>query len=264
MSRADVLTVYGDLAERRLSPAPLVPTTVPPSLAPIDRTITPGSSRRRSGYALRLGGDGSDAIIVLERGAYKTISAALRENTRRLGFKAQRTRVRGRPGYLLTRRLGPTQRTLLWVEDGRVYTLATGTPRKVSLKQLRATATGLDHLGRWYIGAADPATSTEGNAVTTERTVSVQATWEAQCVAPDGSPQGVRVGSAKVTLLPHKANAFAFDIAPNQVDTDAWSGNVSGTIAPAAITLNIRATGSFDGLLCDSGPLSFAIPARSD
>ena len=64
-SSADVLDTYRELAARRLSPAPLVPTTVPPSLTPLDRTITPSPSRRRSGYALRLVNGGSDAIIVL-------------------------------------------------------------------------------------------------------------------------------------------------------------------------------------------------------
>ena len=166
-SSADVLDVYRDLAARRLSPAPLVPTAVPPSLAPLDRTISASPSRRRSGYALRMVDDG--AIIVLERGVFKTVKATLRDG-RRLGFKARRTHVRGHRGYLLTRHLGPTQWMLVWVEDGLVYTLGTGTRGSVSLKQLRATATRLEHLGRDYMGTtADPESSTEGHAVTTEK-----------------------------------------------------------------------------------------------
>jgi hypothetical protein len=266
-SSADVLGVYQDLALRRLSPAPLVPTAVPRSLDPLDRTMTTSPSRRRSGYALRMvhyGSNGPDAIIVLERGAFKTMSAALRDG-RRLGFKARRTRVRGHRGYRLTRHLGPTQWQLVWVEEGRVYTLGTGTPRKVSLKQLRATAAGLDHLKRDYMGTpADPNSFSEGHAVTTEHAVTAMVAWEAQCVAPDGSLAEVRVGNAQVTMLPHHANAFAFDVAQHRVGTDPWSGTVSGTISPAAIALTIRATGSFDGLTCDTGQLSFALDRHSD
>lgn len=262
-SSADVLGLYSDLALRRLSPAPLVPTTVPGVLAPLDRNIASFPSRRRSGYGLRMAREGPDAIIVLEGGSFKTVKAALRDG-RRLGFKARRTRVRGHRGYLLTRHLGPTQRTLLWVEDRRVYTLATGTPRKVSLKQLRATAAGLDRLGRDYIGGhADPDNSSEGQAVTTERTVTAYVTWEAQCMAPGGVAE-IRVGTARATMIPRRANAFAFDIQQHRIGTGAWSGSVSGTISPTAIALTIRATGSFGGSNCDTGPLSLTLDRRSN
>jgi hypothetical protein len=207
---------------------------------------------------------GYRCAIVLERGAFTTVKGALRDG-RRLGFKARRTRVRGHRGYLLTRRLGPTQWSLVWVEDGRVYTLGTGTPRKVPLKRLRATAAALDHLERDYMGTPDdPESFSEGFAVTTEHAVTAQVTWDAQCVRPDGSPADVRVGSARVTMLRRRANAFSFDIAQHRVGTGAWSGSVSGTISPAAVALTIRATGSFDGLICDSGPLSFALDRHSD
>ena len=266
-SSADVLDVYQDLAARRLTPVPLVPTTVPPSLAPLNRTMTASPSRRRSGYALRMvhyGPNGPDAIIVLERGTFKTMRAMLRDG-RRLGFKARRTRVRGHPGYLLTRHLGPTQWMLAWIEEGRVHTLATGTPRKVSLKQLRATARDLEHLGRDYMGTPDdPESSAEGHAVTTEHAVTAWVTWEARCVAPDGSEAGIRAGGARITMLPVRANAFAFDIAQHRTGTDPWTGSVSGTISPAAIDLTIRASGSFDGLICDSGAFSFALDRHSD
>jgi len=266
-SAEDALQVYQRLALRRLSPAPLVPTSVPPSMGPLERTMTTFPSRRRSGYGLRMvhyAAEGPDAVIVLEGRAFRTMGAALRDG-RRLGFRARRTRVRGHPGYLLSRHLGPTQRSLVWVEDGVVYTLGTGTPRKVSLAQLRATAAGLEHLERDYMGTPpDPDSFSEGHAVTTEHAVSTLAVWEAQCVAPDGSPAGSRVGSARVTMLSHSGNAFAFDIAQHRVGTDAWSGSVSGTISPGALTLSIRATGTFDGLLCDTGALSFALDRRSD
>jgi hypothetical protein len=260
-SSADVLTVYEDLAERRLSPAPLVPTDIPASLAPLDTTIASSPNRRRSGYGLRMARDsgGGGAVILLEGGTFKTVSGALRDG-RRLGFKARRTRVRGHRGYLLTRHLGPTQWMLVWVEDRRVYTLGTGTPRKVPLKKLRATAADLEQLGSDYMGThADPDNSSEGHVLTTEHAVTAWVTWEAPCAAPDGSSAGIRAGSARVTLLPFRANAFAFDIA-----TDPWSGTVSGTVAPAAITLTIQANGSFEGFTCDTGPLSITLDRRSD
>src|SRR5688572_7380172 len=105
----------------------LVPTVAPPSLQPLDRTITLGQSRRRSGYGLRLvhyTPEGPDAIVALEGGSFRSVRAALREG-RRLGFRARRTRVRGRRGHLLTRRLGPRQWSLVWAERGVVYTIGT-------------------------------------------------------------------------------------------------------------------------------------------
>ena len=258
-SSADVLTEYQALAKRRLSPAPLVPTAVPRSVAPLDRTIAPSPSRRRKGYGLRMTNGAQNAVVVLEGGSFKNVKAALRDG-KRLGFKARRTRVRGRRGYLFTRHLGPTQWLLVWVEDGRVYTLGTGTPRKVSLKQLRATAADLEHLGRYYIGAPDdPDNSSEGEALTTEHAVTARVAWEAQCVAADGSPAGLRVGNARVTMLRHQGNDFTFDIAQHRAGTGAWNGSVSGTVSPTAISLTIRATASIEGMTCDSGQLSFAL-----
>lgn len=248
-SSADVLDVYRELAERGLSPAPLVPTTVPPSLEPLDRTLATFPIRRRGGYALRLANDdGPGAVIVLERGAFKTIRAALRDS-RRLGFTARRTRIRGRSGYLLTR---PRQWSLLWVEDRLVHSVGTGTRRTVSLKQLRATAAGLERLGTGYIGTPeDPESFSEALAVTTERTITARVAWQAPC-----SDQGTRVGNAQVTLLERRGNAFSFDVAEHRIGSGDWSGSISGTVTPDAITLTIGATATFDGTTCDSGPLT--------
>src|SRR5437899_4985983 len=86
---ADALEELSGLASRHLSPAPLVFTTAPRSLTPLESTIQGTTSRRRSGYAIRLvhyGPNGPDAIVALERGAFKTVKATLRDD-RRLGFK---------------------------------------------------------------------------------------------------------------------------------------------------------------------------------
>jgi hypothetical protein len=258
VSSASVLDTYQELATRKLHPAPLVPTTVPRTLTPLDRTITSSPSRRRRGYGLRVvhyGRYGPNAIVVLEGGSFKTMKGVFAD-ARRLGFKSRRTRVRGHRGYLFTRHLGPTQWQLAWREDGRIYTLATGTPRKVPLKQLRAMAKRLDHLGREYIGAPDdPNNFSEGFAVTTDRTVTARVSWQANC----GTTGDVRVGNAKVTLLRRQGNAFSFDIAQHRDGSEPWNGTVSGTISADAIVLTIRATATIEGMACDSGPLSFAL-----
>lgn len=48
-ARAGVFDAYQRLAARQLSPAPLVPTSVPPSVSPVDRTIQNGTTRRARG-----------------------------------------------------------------------------------------------------------------------------------------------------------------------------------------------------------------------
>jgi hypothetical protein len=139
---ADVLSEYQRFAARHLRPAPLVPTAVPGVLSPLARTFTLSGSRSRSGYAWRLvhySPSGPDAIIALERGAFKTIAATLCYH-RRLGFKSRPTRVRGHRGYLLTRKLGPTQWSLVWMEGG---TPARQTSRCSAARATRSPSTSL-------------------------------------------------------------------------------------------------------------------------
>ena len=257
---ADVLDAYQRLAARKLSPAPLVPTAVPAAVRPIDRTISNGTTRGARGYSLRIvhyDRNGPDAIIVVTGGEFKTMRALVRDQ-RRLGFRAPRkTRVRGHRGYLLTRKLGPTTRTLAWVERGVVYAIGSGTPKKITLTDLRSTARGLDRLGRdWIGGSSDPESSSEGFAFTTERTITVAVSFQANC----GST--VRVGQAKVTLQRRQGNSFAFDIATHRVDSEPWNGTVTGTISPAAITLQVQANGTIDGDVCDSGPVTLTLGDR--
>jgi hypothetical protein len=264
---ADVLDTYQRLAARKLTPAPLVPTAVPPILTPIDRTITGGTTRGGRGYSLRIvhyDRNGPDAIIVVTGGEFRSMRALLRDH-RRLGFRAPRkTRVRGRRGSLLTRRLGPVTRTLAWVERGVVYAVGSGTPRKISLAHLRSTARGLDRIGRdWIGGSSDPDSSSEGFAFTTAHTVTVAVSFEANCTPPGSSASTVRVGQAKVTLLRRQGNGFAFDIADHRVGPAPWVGTVTGTISPTAITLDVRANGTIDGDVCDSGPVTLTLDGRA-
>jgi hypothetical protein len=267
-ARADVLDTYQKLAARGLSPAPLVPTTVPPALSPIDRTVGTSPTRGGRGYSLRIvhySPNGPDAIMVVTGGEFRSMRALLRDH-RKLGFGAPRsTRVRGHRGYVLTRRFRPLTRVLAWREGGVVYSIGSGTPRKIALAHLRSTANALDRLERDWIGSAsDPNNSSEAFAVTTEHTVTVNVTFEASCAPPGSSAVTVRAGQAGVTLLHRDGNRFAFDIAEHRRDSSPWTGSVTGTISPSAITLEIRASGTIDGDVCDSGPLTLTLDRRVD
>ena len=151
-----VSTAHGDgnsalkrLAHRHLHPAPLVPTTAPPSLRPIDSTLQlSGHSRTPGAYALRLvhnAPNGPEAIIALSRGDFHTLHAAI-VDARRASFKVRRADIRGKHGYLMTSTTGDLEYLLAWKEDGQIYEIGTGTTGTVSLAQLKATATGLKHL----------------------------------------------------------------------------------------------------------------------
>lgn len=266
-SAAGLLDTYQRLAERRIAPAPLVPTTAPRILRPLDRTLDVGTTRGGRGYSVRVvhyGGAGPDAIVVVTGGQFRTLRRTLRENAQ-LGFRSRRrTRVRGHRGYLLTRRAGPTSRVLVWAERGVVYEVASGTPRKISLADLRSVARGLDRLERdWFGGSGNPDSSSEAFAVTTARTVSVDVSFEATCTLPGSTAPSVRVGQTSVTLLRRDGNRFGFDIARHPRGEGAWSGTVTGTIAPGAITLDVRATGTVDGESCDTGPLALTLDQRA-
>jgi hypothetical protein len=256
VAEASVLDTYQRLAERRVSPAPLVPTTIPKVFRPIDRATEPGTTIGGRGYAVRLvhvGANGPDAVIEVSGGEFRSIRALWRERRREGYTSRSRTRVRGKRGYLLKRKLGTRTRELAWVEGGVVYTAGSGTTRKVSLKALRSTVAGLDRLERDYFGsAADPDNSSNAVAVTTEKTVTATVEFEARCTS------GVRAGSTQVTLLRRQGDAFSFAI-----DSAPWTGTVNGTITPEAITLDIHATGTIEGEACDTGALILTLDGRS-
>jgi hypothetical protein len=111
-------------------------------------------------------------------------------------------------------------------------------------------------------GRSDPNNSSEASAVTTKRTVTTHVSFEASC-APPGSPATtVRVGQAAVTLLARDGDRFAFDIAEHRRGSGEWTGTITGTISPTGITLEIRATATIDGDVCDSGPLTLTLDRR--
>ena len=67
-----------------------------------------------------------------------------------------------------------------------------------------------------------------------------------------------------MTLLPRDGDQFAFDIAEHLSDSEEvpWTGTVTGTISPAGITLDVRATGAFEGDVCDTGALTLTLDRR--
>lgn len=267
-AEAGFLDTYQRLAERRLSPAPLVPTAIPRAFRPIERSPETGTTIGGRGYAVRLvhqGNAGPDAVIEVSGGEFRSVRALLRERRRQGYGSSRRTRVRGRRGYLLTRRLGYLTRELAWVERGVVYTLGSGTPRKISLRNLRSTAAGLDRLERDYFGgAADPENSSGAVAVTTTRTVTATVDFEAKCAPPGSTVVGLRVGTAEVTLLRRQGDSFSFDIADHRRGSEPWTGTVTGSISSDAITLDVRATGTIEGEVCDTGPLSLTLDGRAE
>ena len=251
-ARADLLDEYQRLAERELSPAPLVPTTAPPAIGRIDRAVQGLGSRRRSGYGVRLvhyTEPGPDAIVALEGGSFKGMRGALRE-MRQFGFSKRTTRVRGHRGYLLAR---PRERALLWREGGVVYWMGTGTLDKISVRGLRKTAAGLDRLGGAFVGTGDGDRYDTGAViVTTATTVTAHVDWGAECFAADGSQRAGHAGVKRFTLLPRDGAAFTADL-----DGGGWTGSVSGTVREGAVDVEVHATRTAGDETCDTGPVAF-------
>jgi hypothetical protein len=254
-----VVEEYGRLAERNLRPAPLVLTYVPPALTPVDRWLALGSTGRAQ-YGMRVATNppAPAAVVALQRGAHRSLKAA-RAYFRRQGFRARSTRVRGRRGVLLTRRLGRTTWYLVWSEDRRVYELGTGTPRTVSLRRLRAVAAGLEELRGYYIGG-DPLGSGEGDLAVTEKTVSGNFSWTANCTDASGVQQTQYAGTMAVSLAPARGARFSFPLRDPRPNALPWTGTVTGTVGRDAVTLSLRATAPYSGMSCDTGQLSLTLP----
>jgi hypothetical protein len=100
-------------------------------------------------------------------------------------------------------------------------------------------------------------------AVTTKRTVTARVSFEAKCAPPGSTAVSLRVGTAEATLLRRQGNAFSFDIASHRRGEEPWTGTITGMISPAAITLEVRATATIDGEVCDTGALSLTLDGRA-
>ena len=260
---ADMQALFQRLADQRLNPAPLVPTTAPRSLSPIGDFIATFDVPKGYGIQMAAARRGRlHAFIGLSGGAYPSTRSALR-TFRRAGYRTRSTRIRRLRGYLLTRR---SDRVLLWSEGGVVYFLYTRTPRTVSLSELRATADGLDRMEGVFQGRTpddDLSNQASASVAATSRTATVEVEFRAPCVlTATGERSGSLDGVARVAVIPRQGDNFSFDIAPN-VDRErsslAWQGTVSGTVSANGGTVNLRATGSDAEYRCDTGPVSVAL-----
>jgi len=265
-ARADGFDTLQGLAKRHLRPAPLVFTTAPAPLSDLGATLALVPGIGKGGYGLRLvhyTPAGPDGVIALGRGEFASVQAALRD-FRRDGYTRRSMRVRGRRASLLTRRARET--VILWSEDGRVYTLATGTPRKVPVAGLRAAATGLEHLGANYLGdyfaPGTNNTSLDGVLVATERHVSGVVEWGTDNCTFNGFPAAAHGGSATFIMLPLRSGAFSLPLDDPVVQPPGWNGGISGTVSAAAINLSLQGSGTFDEVACDTGPMSVSAAAR--
>ena len=70
-------------------------------------------------------------------------------------------------------------------------------------------------------------------------------------------------GLALVTLLRRQGDAFSFDIDSHVDGSEPWTGTISGTITPDAITMDIHATGTIEGEACDTGALTLTLDGGS-
>jgi hypothetical protein len=256
-----------ELAEQRLRPAPLVPTTAPRSLSPVGDFVDTFDTS--AGYGIVMGAIRRGrlyALVSLSGGAYPSARVA-RRTLREAGFRARSTRIRGRRGYLFT--ITRRARALLWSEGGVVYVLTARTLRTVSLRELRATAESLDRLEGYFVGTRpDEDTRNMANSAVaiTTRTVTVEVEFRAPCIyLPTGEPGGSGDGVVTVTLGARQGDSFSFDIAPNvdrERSSGPWQGTVSGTVNANGGTVNLRATGNGGDSeqACDTGPVS--IPLR--
>jgi hypothetical protein len=256
----DVLSEFQKLAGLGLSRPPLVPTTAPTLLRPIDATIF--ASELSSGYSIRLvSGRRNNQVLLVQGGAYPSMRAA-RRAFRRARYRARPTRVRGARGFVVTR---APSRAVLWAEGGVVYFVATTTSRTVPFAEVRATAEGLDRLGGSFVGS-DESTASDVQVAVTSRTVTVDVLFRGQCTLPDGSSLGLYRGHAYASLAPRQGDGFAVEIGPN-VDAEgselAWQGTVSGTVGADGASVDFRATGTGEeGSSCDTGPVSVQLRPR--
>jgi hypothetical protein len=268
-AHADGFDTLQRLAKRHLRPAPLVPTAAPRPVSDLGVSLTTSPGRGKRGYGLRLvhyTSTGPDAIIVVERGTFASVPSAVRAY-RRDGYRLRRTRVRGRRAFLLTRKLdGGRSSIIFWREDKSVYSIGTGTPKKVSLRGLRATARGLDHLGANYLGSyfapGSNNTSFDATLVTTQRFVSGIVEWGTDNCTFHGAPSAAHGGSATFIMLPLRSGTFSIPLNGPLVSPAGWNGSISGRASGPAVDLTIQGSGTFDDEACDTGRMSVSAERR--
>jgi hypothetical protein len=252
---------YQTLGGRRLSPAPLVPVSLPPSLGALATSPLDYAPEPHGGYYLSFKNLATDrahlALLLIKRNAMKSLSAERRTVRSIAGVRA--THVRGHAGLLLTYRFEPLV-ALVWNEDRRLYEVATGTPRTISLGQLRAAAARLEHLLGAFYGhyEAPDRANQEVETVVTDNTITIHLGWSAPCVDPSvGYPLTDEGAEVKLWNVPVKAGAFS--LAPfsvNSANPSNWSLSLSGTASPSGGQITFQTFADKSSEHCAIGPLS--------
>jgi hypothetical protein len=254
----DALYTLQRLVKLHLKPAPLVPTKARGLLADLDQTFSFSPVVRRGAFAWRLvhyTPNGPDAIIAFSRGDEASLSSALRDR-RGSRYRIRNTRVRGRRAYLAVRKIdGHTEIIeLLWVEDGAVMSMATGTPKKVALKDLRFTAGALDRLVGNYVGSyfepGSSNTSLGAVLVATTHTITGDIEFGTDNCTYNGQSAAAHGSAVTPIFLSLQGNTFTTPL------MFGWSGSAKGAVSPDAIQVHVTGTGAFPDAQCDLGDLS--------
>lgn len=254
----DALYTLQRLVKLHLKPAPLVATKAPALLSDFDGTLSITPVRRRGAYAWRLvhyTSNGPDAVIAFSHGDESSLSRALHDR-RGSRYRISNTRVRGRRAYVAIRKVGGRTEVieLLWVEDGAVMSMATGTPRKVTLKGLRLTAAGLDRVVGSYVGSyfmpGSGNTSLDAVLVATTHTITGVIEFGTDNCTFDGRSAAAHGSSVSPIFLPLDGNAFTTPL------TSGWSGNAAGTVSRDSVEVHVTGTGTFPDAQCDLGDMS--------
>jgi hypothetical protein len=258
---------YVSLGQLERTPAPLVPIKLPSGLENgqgVGTNLLYG--QRGSVYELAYrhitgietpNQHVDENLVLADHGAVGLAAAR-----RALGptFATSPTRVRGRRGYALRQRFS-TVRGLMWAEDGHVYELSTGTPRKVRMGDLRATAASLQHLlGSFVASLSSPGDAEAGGvlAVVADRAVLVNVEWNATCTMPGSEFTAPRSGAVTVGWIPLAGGTFAQPTfgAPSGGPGPPWSGTLTGSATAAGGTVTVGASVTLGSESCSTGTIS--------
>jgi hypothetical protein len=276
-----LFSVYSRFAESDALPAPLVPTYLPPVRAGegvmadggVEKGSRLGKHRLRIDWTKPPESSTSAGIVVIERGQFRNL-AALRREYRRLGFGAPRAvRVRGARGFVFRRAPLTPEIALVWVERGVVHEMTTAKPRRIPLAELRKMAAALEPIGPLVLGSTDQSQDVVNSAVgfATPSTISLSLDLSGSCVDRSNAAAGRLGGGAVVLLALRTGPSYSVETRslPGSLGLPPWTVNLSGTVTPSSIALNLRASVSVppgsnfpNGATCATGPqvISLAPP----
>ena len=277
----DLFSAYDELL-KRVHPAPLLATYLPPGLGPVTEPGNPAGwmeleavpesgghysmtynriiPSRREGTPAKLAAD-----LAITQLHFSSLAVARRKERRFYRFSA--TTVRGHPGLAFRPRHGTTT-GYLWAESGRVYEIATATPHTLSNAELLSTAQTLGHVEADLFGQASFFYSYGNSAgagadlLVTDVAVIANVNWTTPCnEGPEGIQRGAG-GGAVLTLplsggsfsLPPTAIASTGNVMPGEPTT--WIVSISGSIAGTGGTLSVGASGESATEKCSLAPIA--------